>query len=150
MTTMWKKVCRWESEQVGAIRTKDHIKPTFSLSRQLTSKGFTLLEVMIALAIIATALVVLLHCYGLGVSMANESKNISLATMLAQEKMSEIELAGYPEIGESDGNFDERYPHFYWAQSISATPIEDLRRVRLIVAWDEGSMELVSYIAKKK
>jgi general secretion pathway protein I len=135
---MWKKVCRWKSD--GNTSKKRFLSPT----------GFTLLEVMIALAIIATALVVLLHCYGIGVSMANESKNISLATMLAQEKMGEIELTGYPEIGESDGDFDERYPHFHWAHSVSATPIENLRRVGLIVTWDEGSLELVSYIAKKK
>lgn len=45
------KVCRWESEQVGATQTKNYIKPTFSLSHQLTCKGLTLIELLIVIAV---------------------------------------------------------------------------------------------------
>jgi len=105
---------------------------------------------MIAIAIIAIALVVILHSYGLGVSMANESQDFSLSTLLAQGKMAEIELEGFPEIGEEEGDFEEDYPDFTWKESVIETPIEDLRKVTLAISWDEKSLEVVTYLAKRE
>ena len=123
---------------------------TFSLSRFHTCNGFTLIEVMIAIAIIAIALVVILHSYGLGVSMANESQDFSLATLFAQEKMAEIEIEGFPEIGEKKGDFGEEYPGFIWGETVTKTPIEDLRKVTLTISWDEKNLEVITYIARKE
>ena len=113
-------------------------------------KGFTLIEVMIAIAIIAIALVVILHSYGLGVSMANESQDFSLATLLAQRKMAEIELEGFSEVGGEEGDFGEEYPGFTWRASVAETPIEDLRKMTLIISWDEKNLEVVTYLAKRE
>ena len=113
-------------------------------------QGFTLIEVMIAIAIIAIALVVILHSYGLGVSMANESQDFSLATILAQGKMAEIESEGFLEIGGEEGDFGEEYPRFTWRATVAETPIEDLRMVTLTVSWDEKNLEVVTYIAKRE
>ena len=112
--------------------------------------GFTLIEVMIAIAIIAIALVVILHSYGLGVSMANESQDFSLATLLAQGKMAEIELEGFPEVGGEEGDFGKEYPGFIWRETVTETPIEDLRKMTLIISWDEKNLEVVTYLAKSE
>ncbi len=123
------------------------------------NNGFTLIEVMIAIAIIAIALVVILHSYGLGVSMANESQDFSLATLFAQEKMAEIEMEGFPEIGEKEGDFGEEYPsgsetllgwrpRFTWKEIVAETPMEELRKVTLTISWDEKNLEVVTYLAK--
>ena len=113
------------------------------------NRGFTLIEVMIAIAIIAIALVVILHSYGLGVSMASESQDFSLATLLAQRKMAEIELEGFPEVGGEDGDFGEEYPGFIWRERLTETPMEDLRKVTLTISWGEKSLEVITYIAKR-
>jgi len=141
-----------------ATQTKDQIKPTFSLSRFHTftlshfhtCNGFTLIEVMIAITIIAIALVVILHSYGLGVSMANESQDFSLATLLAQRKMAEIELEGFPKVGGEEGDFGEAYPGFTWRETVIETPIEDLRKVTLTISWDEKNLEVATYLAKRE
>ena len=125
------------------------------------NRGFTLIEVMIAIAIIAIALVVILHSYGLGVSMASESQDFSLATLLAQKKMAEIEIGGFPEIGEEEGDFTEEYPstseiplewrtRFRWEEKVTETPVEDLRKVTLTISWDEKSLEVVTYLTKRE
>ena len=62
-------------------------------------KGFTLLEVLVSLAIIAFALTAILKTQFYNLKVCAESKNILTVRMLAQKKMAEIEL------------FDELYPH---------------------------------------
>lgn len=113
-------------------------------------KGFTLIEVMIAIAIIAIALVVILHSCGLGISMASESQDFSLATLLAQGKMAEIELEGFPEVGGEEGDFGEEYPRFAWKETVTESPIEDLRKVVLTISWAEKNLEVITYLARRE
>ena len=54
--------------------------------------GFTLLEVMIALAIMVASFAILLRSQGNAVVMTREARYIITATQLAQEKMSEVRL----------------------------------------------------------
>ncbi|MCD5390668.1 type II secretion system minor pseudopilin GspI [candidate division NPL-UPA2 bacterium] len=116
--------------------------------------GFTLLEVMIALAIIAGALVVILHSHILGVNLANRVKGTSLASLLAQKRMEEIKMEGFPEEGEEEGDFEE-HPGFRWRSVVSNAEVfeeevEELRKVTVIISWfdgrDELELEVVSYL----
>lgn len=72
-----------------------------------TTRGYTLLEVLIALAVLATCLTVL------GSAMLNASKQgifahqISLASMLARSKMTDIEYE-LMEDGFSTGDQEDR------------------------------------------
>ncbi len=65
--------------------------------------GFTLLEVMIALAILALVGVAFLRAQAGSVRLLDESSQISLATLLAREKMAELEGMGFPEVGKNSG-----------------------------------------------
>ncbi len=122
------------------------------------SKGFTLLEVMIALAIIAVSLVVILHSQTLGMSLANRSRDLSVASFLAQKRMEEIEMQGFPELGEKEGIVDENYPGFSYRQVVSpgefsGKSLEGLRKITVTISWLDGSekqsREIISYIAKR-
>ena len=55
--------------------------------------GFTLLEIMLALVIIATVLVALLGLQSRTIGLGDRQQKITQATLLAQERMSEIEIA---------------------------------------------------------
>jgi len=116
-------------------------------------KGFSLLEVMVALAIIAISLVVILHCHSLSIQRTNQAKDILISSLLAQKKMAEAELLEFVAIGDAQGGFDE-YPGFLWQRRIYNTPVEDFKKVVLLILWDEGenkrSTELVSFIAKMR
>ena len=78
------------------------------------NKGFTLLEVMISVAIIAIALTVLIGSQSQSVSLANESKFGTTAALLAQKKMAELELAGFQDAINDQGDFGEEYPGYQW------------------------------------
>jgi general secretion pathway protein I len=55
-------------------------------------RGFTLLEVVIALAILAVGMTVLLQTQATAVVMTTEADKVRIGTLLAQEKMAECEL----------------------------------------------------------
>ena len=106
--------------------------------------GFTLLEVIIAVAIIGSSLAILLGAVNKNLVLASQSKNITIASFLAQRKMGEIEVEGLPAIGNQEGVFEE-HPEFRWYLSVQPYNIEQLgteiRIVILTVSWDEGSRE---------
>ena len=115
--------------------------------------GFTLLEVMIALAIIAIALVVILHSHSLSIGRTNQAKNIILSCLLAQKQMADIESLDFSALVSSKGGF-EGYPQFSWQRSIYETPKEDFKKVVLSIAWDEGegqaSTEIVTFVTRMR
>ena len=87
-----RKVSRWESEQVGTTQTKVNINLTFSLSHLLTSKGFTLIEILIAVAISALILTIIYGSYAASINTMNacrESADINQMARLALDRISE-------------------------------------------------------------
>ena len=55
-------------------------------------RGFTLLEVVIALSILAVGMTVLLQTQATAVVMTNEADKVRIGTLLAQDKMAECQL----------------------------------------------------------
>ena len=113
--------------------------------------GFTLLEVMVAMGILATALVVLLQNHGYSVRMSEKARQLTRAAVLARDKMTEIELAGYPEVDEDSGDFGELYPGFRWEIVVADSLFNEVREVHLTVLWGPEEfperLELVNFIA---
>lgn len=75
-------------------------------------KGFTLLEVMIAVAILAIALTSLFGSQSASVALATETRFNTHAPLLARMQMAEI-LSG-DEIISAEGDFGEEFPEFSW------------------------------------
>lgn len=65
-------------------------------------RGFTLMEVMIALAILITTLGILMESQATAVMMTEEAEKILIGTQLAQEKLAEVQF-----LVENDGFQDE-------------------------------------------
>jgi len=103
--------------------------------------GFTLLEVLVAVVILGTALAVLLGSVNKNLILASQSKSLTIAGILAQKKLTEIELEGFPEIREEQGEFEEA-PGFNWVLSIRPFDVREvgttIRVVNLLITWDEG------------
>ncbi len=114
--------------------------------------GTTLLEVMVAIAIASIALVSFVTLVITSLDMENHARKITEATLIADEKLKEIERAGYPEPGRSEGLVSEQDPSGYsYAMVVTDTPIQNVRQVDIEVSWDQkrGSVELTTYIAKQ-
>ncbi|MCK4648244.1 prepilin-type N-terminal cleavage/methylation domain-containing protein [bacterium] len=72
------------------IQTKDHSKPIFSLSHFHTSKGFTLVELLIAILILGGGIFLLLTMFTTGLKGVISNQARTQATNLAQDLMDEI------------------------------------------------------------
>ncbi len=115
--------------------------------------GFTLLEVMIALAILALVAVAFLRAQGGSLRLVDEASQISLATLLAKEKMAELESIGFTEPKKDSGTGGKEFPSMRWEQVISLTEVLNLRKAQVRVFWMEGkqerSLELTAYFARR-
>jgi general secretion pathway protein I len=89
-------------------------------ARRRSAAGFTLLEIMVAVAILSSTLVVLLQIVTNNIRATNHAKLTTAATFLARTKMSDLEdqilYEGFISENESKkGTFKEDgYPQFSW------------------------------------
>lgn len=99
--------------------------------------GFTLLEVMIALAILAAALLTVSEIVGSSLRNHVRARQLEVATLLARGKMVELEVelerTGFKEFDEAEeGTFDEQgHPEIRWAAEI-VRPEVDLSPDRIV------------------
>lgn len=115
--------------------------------------GFTLLEVMIALVIIAFAFTGLLGLHARSIKMIAYDQNLTRATLLARELISQVQFqvsasAGLQDLGNGQGTFDG-YPGFRWEREVLATDLDEMREVVVRVIFDErnpSACELVYFI----
>ena len=108
------------------------------------SFGFTLLEVMVAMAIIAIALTAVLGSQSQGVSLASEAKFNTTAPLLAQSKIAEIEVAEADDLSGNSGDFGEDFPGYTWEFSVEDIVFEKpenvsdlLKQIDLKVSWGD-------------
>ena len=114
------------------------------------SKGFTLLEVMIAIGILAISMVMLIGLRNRAVDLNGYARDLTAASILAESKISEWELKGFPDPQEAAGGFDELNPDFTWRVAVSPTPFDDLRELKVTVTWKRGlrdeTLDLTTYL----
>lgn len=83
--------------------------------------GFTLIEVLVALVIVTITLSSIYKLQAGTLNMTNSGRFYTLAPMLAQSKLAEIERDGYDSAGGSD-TFGSEYPGY--ACSVQIEPVE--------------------------
>jgi general secretion pathway protein I len=107
------------------------------MKRDPLHAGFTLLEVMVAIAILAIALVAVLRSQAHTVFVAGEARLSTTASLLAQSKLAEIESNRQDS---TQGDFGEDFPNYSWETSIRKTELKQLREVILTIKWQEQSL----------
>ncbi|MCX5832072.1 MAG: type II secretion system minor pseudopilin GspI [Deltaproteobacteria bacterium] len=104
------------------------------LERNLQCRqGFTLLEVMIAMAILAISLVAVFRSQSQSVSMASEARFLTTASLLAQGKMAEMESLKPQELSDGSGGFGEDFPDYLWRVEVKDTAFQYLKKIDVIV-----------------
>jgi len=110
-------------------------------------KGFTLLEIMIALAIMAGVILTVITSFNYHLSVVGRDKEETAAMLLARAKLEE---PGFMDLQEKKGTFSPDHPEIAWQAEMMPTEIPLLQKLILTVSWGEKqSLSLVQYYAKK-
>ncbi len=114
-------------------------------SKTQKASGFTLLEVMIATAIIAIALVAALGSQSQSLSLASEAKFATTVAFLAQKKMAELEAEDLEGLMSDSGDFGEDFPGYRWESEVDDATLEGsekisdhVKKISLTMYWAEG------------
>ncbi len=108
---------------------------------------------MVALAVVAISFTVLLSLRNRDISLSGYARRMTEATLLAREKMTEAEMAGFPEMGESSGEFSAAPTSatYRWVQTVVPTPFDFIREVKVAVLWEERErVELTTYLFRSR
>lgn len=111
-------------------------------------KAFTLLEVIVAMAILAISLTTLFSAQSRNISLATEAKFNTNAPLLAGLKLAELE-SGKIELVDSEGDFGKDFPGYVWKIEVQDAVIDtteladilekNLRRVDITVSQQQDS-----------
>lgn len=100
-------------------------------------QGFTLLEVMVALAIISTSLVVLLSSQNSNITRSHYAGSLVKAAMLAQKIISEGDVNKLSE-GMWEGKEETGNIVFTWKKTVTPSMVEGLKKLSVLVIWGDG------------
>lgn len=117
------------------------------------ARGFTLIEVLIALAFLALAMSAIIATVGVSIRNAGELQDKTFAHWVAMNEMTTLRLAPvWPAIGTQKGNAEMAGQKWDWQAVVSSTQDPDLLRVDIDVsnALSPGtaSASLVGFIGR--
>jgi general secretion pathway protein I len=98
-------------------------------------KGFTLVEVMVALTIVALSLTAIAASMNQMIDAANAMRERTFASWIAQNKITELRLSNItPEVSSTSGEVDFANTQWAWRAVVSETGIESFYRVDVSVS----------------
>jgi general secretion pathway protein I len=121
----------------------------------MKNTGFTLLEVLIAMAILAIALTSLFGSQSASVALATETRFNIQAPLLARMQLASVRSTG--EAYDDSGDFGDDFAGFQWELTVEDATFQDsellqeldgkLQHLTLVVSWGDAlfSYQLDSY-----
>ena len=126
------------------------------------SKGFTFIEVIIALVVVSISLLGLIKLHLVSIRMAGAAEVNSQALLLAQEKIAETLALGYPEKGTASGRIENNNQIMHWQTKVedlsssefNNAEISGLRSIKVKVDYKQGtdtkSLQMSTYVADRR
>lgn len=107
----------------------------------LVRGGFTFLEVLVALTLVAVVLLSIHKLNAQSILLGSETEFHAVASLLAQEKIADIETV-LPDLPSSrKGDFGDAFPNYRWEIELEAVSsdllgevAEDLQRIDVVVS----------------
>jgi len=97
-------------------------------------KGFTLVEVLVALAIVSVALLAALRTAGLGTAQSMEHRSRLLAGWVAENRLAEHRALGsWLSTGITRGTQRQGGSEFHWREEVIASPNPAFRQLDIFV-----------------
>ncbi|MGH8442215.1 MAG: type II secretion system minor pseudopilin GspI [Nevskiaceae bacterium] len=121
--------------------------------RRVKGRGFTLIEVVVAVAILAVALGALISSMARYADNAAYLREKTVALWVAHNRLTEIGLEpAWPQLGASDGDVEMAGIEWRWDVTVSETPDSRVRRVDIRIrskAHETDVAALSSFVAER-
>ncbi len=122
------------------LRIRKYIAGYFS-----SSNGFTLIEILAAVSIIAIVLVAVHKMHSQTITISNYARFYTTAPLLAQRKMAELEMKPLDELADDSGDFGDDFAGYGWSTIIDDVESEllentakDLKKIDVTVDLNNG------------
>ena len=115
-------------------------------------KGFTLVEVLVALAIVAVALAAVMRVVAQAIDVTAGLRDRSIALGIAQDRLAQHRLLrDFPDLDTTTGTQQQGGRTWQWQEKVVSTPIENFRRVEIDVRdeREQTMAHLVGFIARQ-
>lgn len=129
------------------------VKPPYNIVKEINTRkihsvavaGFTLLEVMVAMAIIAIVFVSIFRMHSQTIEMNNRARFDITASLLAQKKIAELQIKPLNEISDSSEDFGDEFAGYICSVSVEDVETENLedianilKKIDVTVTFGEG------------
>ncbi|WP_084438938.1 type II secretion system minor pseudopilin GspI [Sphingobium sp. TCM1] len=112
--------------------------------RTSAEHGFTLLEMLVALAVFSLAALALVRLQGVTLRTAADLDSKALGQIVARNLMVEAQTdPAPPSIGEEDGEVENGGRRWHWSRSVRATDDKRLLQVDLTIDGQPGASPVV-------
>jgi len=114
------------------------------MNRSSRPGGFTLLEVLVALALLAGALTSLVVSFNYHLSVSLRDKEETTALLLGRALLDD---PAFLSSSTTEGTFAPDYPDITWTRQTTPAQLPRLKRYVLTISWqtDKRSLSLVTY-----
>ncbi len=109
-------------------------------------RGFTLLEIMLAVAIMGGLLVTLIYSLNYHLGIAERHEFVTVATLLARGKLTEAEK----NPADSKGDFPEPYSSYSFETKVKDSSYPGVSEISVSVAKGKDSVKISDLIEKRK
>ena len=125
----------------------------------MKSKGFTLLEVLVAIAILGVGLTIIIELFSGGLRLGRASEEYTKAVNYARMKMEEIAIKTTMKEGSEEGEFDDTFRWQVVVKKVDLLPMENKAdfkppanffQIQVDIFWKSGSKERSTRIESYK
>lgn len=115
-------------------------------NRKKSQLGFTLLEVMVALLVVAISLGGAVKIIGNAAANSSRMSSKTFANWVALNQMAELRIKkDWPKFGEIKGAAEMAGRNWVWSQQAIKTDDDDIRRIELSV-WSEDDTDSAPFV----
>jgi general secretion pathway protein I len=116
----------------------------------MRNRGFTLIEIVVAMAILGVGLIVIIELFSGGLRLGRVSEEYTQAVGLARVKLEEIFLAEQLKEGSEQGEFNKDFRWQVGVKKVDLLPVEkglefkppvEFYQIKVNIFWKSGSKE---------
>ena len=117
------------------------------MDRPRTGHGFTLLEVLVAMAILGLGMIAVFSGMSQSLSVTSRLRDKTLASWVATNRITEMQVTGdYPESGNQRDTVDMANAEWLYDLKVTAIPDLDMRRIDINVSFADTPDDILATV----